>query len=151
MTDWRENLIESDDGIRKLLAGVKRVAVLGMKTEAQADQAAFYVPRFLDQAGVDVVPVPVYYPEARSILGKPVVRKIADVPGEVDVVDVFRRPSDIPGHLDDLLAKRPRAVWFQLGIRNDQAAEALARQGIQVVQDRCLMVEWRRLGPSSAR
>ncbi len=150
MTDWRDNLIESDDGIRKLLAGVKRVAVLGMKTEAQADQAAFYVPRFLDQAGVDVVPVPVYYPEAKSILGKPVVRKIADVPGEVDVVDVFRRPSDIPGHLDDLLAKRPRAVWFQLGIRNDQAAEALARQGIQVVQDRCLMVEWRRLGPSSA-
>ncbi len=151
MADWRENLIESDDGIRKLLAGVKRVAVLGMKTEAQADQAAFYVPRFLDQAGVEVVPVPVYYPEAKSILGKPVVRKVADVPGEVDVVDVFRRPSDIPGHLDDLLAKRPRAVWFQLGIRNDQAAEALARQGIQVVQDRCLMVEWRRLGPSSAR
>ncbi len=151
MADWRENLIESDDGIRKLLAGVKRVAVLGMKTEAQADQAAFYVPRFLDQAGVEVVPVPVYYPEATSILGKPVHRKLADVPGEVDLVDVFRRPSDIPAHLEDLLAKRPRAVWFQLGIRNDEAAEALARQGIQVVQDHCLMVEWRRLGPSPAR
>ncbi len=147
MTDWRENLIESDDAIRKLLAGVKRVAVLGMKTEAQADQAAFYVPRFLDEVGVEVVPVPVYYPEAKSILGKPVFRKVADVPGEVDLVDVFRRPSDVPGHVEDLLAKRPRAVWLQLGIRNDQAAEALARHGIQVVQDRCLMVEWRRLGP----
>ena len=147
MADWRENLIESDDGIRKLLARVKRVAVLGMKTEAQADQAAFYVPRFLDEAGVDVIPVPVYYPDAKTILGKPVFRKLADVPGEVDLVDVFRRPSDIPGHLDDLLAKRPRAVWLQLGIRNDEVAEALAREGIQVVQDRCLMVEWRRLGP----
>ncbi len=151
MADWRENLIESDDGIRKLLAGVKRVAVLGMKTEAQADQAAFYVPRFLDQAGVEVVPVPVYYPEAKSILGKPVFRKVADVPGEVDLVDVFRRPSDIPGHLEDLLAKRPRAVWLQLGIRNDQAAEALARQGIQVVQDRCLMVDYRAVARSAAR
>jgi predicted CoA-binding protein len=48
------------------------------------------------------------------------------------------------GHVDDILAKRPRAVWLQLGIRNEQAAEALARQGVQVVQDRCLMVEWRK-------
>ena len=70
-------------------------------------------------------------------------RKVADVPGPVDLVDVFRKPSDIPAHLPDLLAKKPRAVWFQLGIRNDAAAEELARAGIQVVQDRCLMVEWR--------
>lgn len=148
MADWRDNLIESDDGIRKLLAGVKRVAVLGIKTEAQADQAAFYVPRFLSDAGVDVVPVPIYYPDAKTILGKPVHRTLADIPGEVDLVDVFRRPADIPAHLDDLLAKRPRAVWLQLGIRNDEVAEALARQGIQVVQDRCLKVEWRRFGPT---
>jgi predicted CoA-binding protein len=67
------------------------------------------------------------------------------VPGDIDLVDVFRRPRDVPGHVEDLLAKRPRAVWLQLGIRNDEAAEALARAGIQVVQDRCLMVEWRRL------
>ena len=93
------------------------------------------------------MPVPVYYPEAKEILGRPVYRKLVDVPGEIDVVDVFRRPSDVPKHLEDLLAKRPRAVWMQLGIRNDQAAEALARQGILVVQDRCLKVEWARLGP----
>ncbi len=150
MADWRENIIDDDDGIRRLLADVRRVAVLGIKTEAQADQAAFYVPRFLADAGVEVVPVPVYYPEARTILGQPVHRKLSDVPGGVDLVDVFRRPADVPGHVEDLLAKRPRAVWLQLGIRNDQAAEALARQGIRVVQDRCLMVEWRRLGPGRA-
>jgi hypothetical protein len=94
--------------------------------------------------GAEVIPVPVYYPEATEILGRKVYRKVADVPGTVDLVDVFRKPSDIPAHLPDLLAKRPRAVWFQLGIRNDAAAEELARAGIQVVQDRCLMVEWRR-------
>ncbi len=145
MADWRDNILTDDARIRDLLRSTKRVAVLGIKTEAQADQAAFYVPKFLADAGVDVVPVPVYYPDVKQILGKPVYRKVADVPGAIDVVDVFRRPSDVAGHVEDLVAKRPRAVWLQLGIRNDQAAEALAREGILVVQDRCLMVEWRRL------
>jgi predicted CoA-binding protein len=144
MDDWRRNLLEDDARIGALVRSSRRVAVLGMKTERQADQAAFYVPRFLVDRGVDVVPVPVYYPEVAEILGRKVYRKVADVPGEVDIVDVFRRPQDVPAHLDDLLAKRPRAVWLQLGIRNDAAAEALAKAGIQVVQDRCLMVEWRK-------
>jgi predicted CoA-binding protein len=145
MDDWRENILADDARIGELLRSTRRVAVLGMKTEAQADQAAFYVPQFLAGEGVDVVPVPVYYPDVKEILGKPVYRKVVDVPGPIDVVDVFRRPSDVPAHLEDLKAKRPRAVWLQLGIRNDAAAEALAREGILVVQDRCLMVEWRRL------
>ena len=139
------NLLESDDQIRALLKSVKRVAVLGIKTEAQADQPAFYVPQYLDQAGVEVVPVPVYYPEVQQILGKKVYRKLAEVPGEIDLVDVFRRPSDVTGHLEDLLAKRPKAVWLQSGIRNDEVAQKLAEAGIKVVQDRCLMVEHRRL------
>lgn len=142
---WRENVLEDEGRIRDLLRSTRRVAVLGMKTEAQAGEAAFYVPRFLVEAGVDVVPVPVYYPDAREILGRRVYRRLADVPGPVDLVDVFRRPRDVPAHLPDLLAKRPRAVWLQLGIRSDEAAEALAREGILVVQDRCLMVDWRRL------
>lgn len=145
MADWRENILTDDAKIRDLLRSTRRVAVLGMKTEAQADQAAFYVPKYLDDAGVEIVPVPVYYPDAKTILGKPVYRRLVDVPGAIDLVDVFRRPSDVPGHLEDLKAKRPRAVWLQLGIRNDAAAEALAREGILVVQDRCLMVDWRRL------
>jgi uncharacterized protein len=145
MADWRENLLTDDAKIRDLLARTRRVAVLGMKTEAQADQAAFYVPKFLHDRGVEVVPVPVYYPDAKEILGRPVFRKVADVPGALDLVDVFRRPKDVPAHVPDLLAKKPRAVWLQLGIRNDAASEELAKAGILVVQDRCLMVEWRRL------
>ena len=144
MADWRDHLIEDDARIGELIRSSRRVAVLGIKTEAQADQAAFYVPKFLAGAGVEVVPVPVYYPEAKEILGQKVYRKVSDVPGEVDIVDVFRRPSDVAAHVEDLLAKRPRAVWLQLGIRSDAAAETLAKAGIDVVQDRCLMVEWRR-------
>ena len=141
--DWRQNLIEDEQGVREIVRASKRIAVLGIKTEAQAGQAALYVPKYLVSAGVDVVPVPVYYPDVTTILGRPVYRKLADIPGEVDLVDVFRRPQDIPPHLEDILAKRPTAVWFQLGIRNDEVAEQLARAGIKVVQDRCLMVDHR--------
>jgi len=144
MGDWRDNLLEDENRIGELLKSTKRVAVLGIKTEAQADQAAFYVPKYLDGQGVEVIPVPVYFPEVKEILGRKVYRTIAEIPGPIDVVDVFRRPADVPLHLEDIRQKRPRAVWLQVGIRNDQAAEALARQGILVVQDRCLMVEWRR-------
>jgi predicted CoA-binding protein len=144
MADWRENLLEGDDDIRALLRSTRRIAVLGIKTEAQGNKAAFYVPHYLAAQGLEIVPVPVYYPEVREILGRRVYRKLADVPGDIDLVDVFRRPKDVPGHVEDLLAKRPRAVWMQLGIRNDEAAEELASAGILVVQDRCLMVDWRR-------
>ena len=144
--DWRENLIRDDEGLRKLLAETRRVAVLGMKTARQAYQPAFYVPQYLVAAGLDVVPVPVYYPEVTEILGLKVYRKLADVPGPVDMVNVFRRPEDIPPHVEDILAARPKSVWFQSGIRHDGAAEQLARAGIKVVQDLCLMVEHRSLG-----
>jgi predicted CoA-binding protein len=143
--DWRQNLIQSSEGIRQLLAETERVAVLGIKTEAQAYQPAFYVPQYLVSAGLDVVPVPVYYPEVTEILGRRVYRSLAEIPGEIDMVNVFRLSHDVPGHLDDILAKMPRAVWLQSGIRHDAVAEKLARAGIKVVQDRCLMVEHRSL------
>jgi predicted CoA-binding protein len=80
-----------------------------------------------------------------EILGRRVYRSLRDVPGPIDLVNVFRRPHDIPPHLPDILAAKPHAVWLQLGISHPEAAETLARAGIQVVQDRCLMVEHRRL------
>jgi uncharacterized protein len=144
---WTDNLVGDDVGIAELLRETKRVAVLGMKTEAQGGQAAFYVPEYLHNAGLDVVPVPVYYPEITEILGKKVYRRVADVPGPVDLVNVFRRPQDVPPHVDDILQAKPRAVWMQSGIRNDEAAHRLAEAGIKVVQDRCLMVEHRRFRP----
>lgn len=141
----RGRLIESDADLRALLSRVRRIAVLGIKTEAQRGQPAIEVPRYLERAGFDVIPVPVYYPEVEQILRRPVFRRLADIPGQVDLVDVFRRPKDLAAHLDDFLAKRPGAVWLQEGIRDDAFAEALLAAGIDVVQDRCLMVEHRRL------
>jgi predicted CoA-binding protein len=142
---WRENLVSDAEGIARIVRECRRIAVLGIKTEAQRDRPAFYVAEYMARAGYDVVPVPVYYPEVTRILDRPVYRAVRDVPGPVDMVDVFRRPSDIPPHVDDILAARPRVVWLQLGIRHEQAAETFARAGIQVVQDRCLLVEHRRL------
>jgi len=141
---WQQNLLYTPSQIRDLIRQTKRIAVLGIKTEAQADQPAFYVPKYLDAAGLQVIPVPVYYPEVTEILGKRVYRKLIDIPGEVDLVDVFRRSHDINGHVEDILTKKPKAVWFQSGIRNDAVAEQFAKTGIKVVQDRCLMVEHRR-------
>ncbi|HEV8342094.1 MAG TPA: CoA-binding protein [Candidatus Binatia bacterium] len=143
--NWQENLIDDREKIRDLILRTRRIAVLGIKTEKQATQPAFYVPKYLDSAGFEVIPVPVYYPDITEILGKQTYRRLVDVTGEVDLVDVFRRSQDIHGHVEDMLAKRPKAVWFQSGIRNDEVAEKLAKAGISVVQDRCLMVEHRLL------
>jgi uncharacterized protein len=129
--------------ITELLSATKRIAVLGIKTEAQADQPAFYVPKYLVDNGFDVVPVPVYYPEITEILGKPVVRRVADVTPSVDMVNVFRRSKDLAAHLDDLLKAKPKSVWLQQGIKDAAFAAKLGEAGIKVVQDRCLMVELR--------
>ena len=136
---------DSDDALRALLAGVRRIAVLGIKTEAASAQPAYYVPDYLQQAGFELLPVPVYYPEATRILGQAVFRRVQDVPGPIDLVCVFRRPQDLAGHLEDLLAAAPQADWLQSGIRSEPFAAALRNAGIAVVQDRCLMVEHRRL------
>src|SRR6266542_432354 len=145
MSDWRDNLIDSDAELTTILAETKRIAVLGIKTEAQAGQPAFYVPQYMAEAGYEIVPGPVYYPDVYEILGEPVYRTLAEIPEPVDMVNVFRRPRDIPPHLLDILAAKPHVVWMQLGISHDEVAEALARAGIKVVQDRCLMVDHRRL------
>jgi predicted CoA-binding protein len=143
--NWRDNVIDSAEKIRELLVQTQTIAVLGIKTEAQSGQPAFYVPSYMQRAGFRIVPVPVYYPDVTEILGERVYRTLADIPEPVDMVNVFRRPQDIPPHLDDILKKKPGSVWMQLGIYHDQVARQLAEAGIKVVQDRCLMVDHRRL------
>lgn len=143
--DWQRNLIESSEQIRDLLRNTKTIAVLGIKTEAQSFQPAFYVPLYMAGAGFEIIPVPVYYPEVTEILERKVYRALADIPGEIDLVNVFRRSVDIPKHTEDILNKKPKAVWFQTGIRNNEVARRLAENGIKVVQDKCLMVEHRYL------
>ena len=145
MADWRDNLITSADGIARIVRECRRIAVLGIKPEARRDRAAFYVPAYMAEHGYEILPVPVYYPDLTTILGRPVYRSLRDVPAPIDMINVFRRSADVPPHVPDLIAARPRVVWLQLGIRHDEAAAQLAQAGIQVVQDRCLLVEHRRL------
>lgn len=140
-----EKILRTDDEIRQLLSEVKTIAVLGIKPESHSGQPAFYVPKYMADNGYDIIPVPVYYPEVTEILGKPVYRDLNDIPGEVDLVNIFRRGSDVAKHMFEVLQKKPKAVWLQLGIRNDEVAEKWAEAGIKVVQDLCLMVEHRAL------
>jgi predicted CoA-binding protein len=142
--EWRDHLIDDDDGIGRIIAALRRIAVLGIKMEPY--QPAYYVPEYAQRAGCEIVPVPVYYPNATAILGERVYRAVADVPGDVDMVNVFRRSHRVIDHVDDILAKRPKCVWLQMGIYNEDAAERWARAGIDVVQDRCLMVEMKTHG-----
>jgi len=141
--NWKENLLGSDTEIKELLRNTKTIAVVGIKIEPS--QPANYVPKYMQSAGFKIVPVPVYYPEATEILGETVYRKLIDIPQEIDIVNVFRRSPDVPKHLDDILAKKPKAVWMQSGIYHDEVAETLAQSGIRVVQGLCLMVEHRAL------
>lgn len=143
--DWKKNILTADNEIAELLRGIRSIAVLGIKPETHYTRPAFYVPKYMQDAGCEIVPVPVYYPEVTEILGRRVYRNMNDIPGEIDMVNVFRRAEDIPKHTDEILSKKPKSVWFQLGIRNDGIAEKLAQAGIKVVQDLCLMVEHRAL------
>lgn len=138
--DWQKNILTTDDELRELLNNTKRIAVLGIKPESHSDRPAYYVPKYMADAGAEIVPVPVYYPDVTEIMGKPVYRRLVDIPGKIDMVNVFRLSKDIPPHLDDIIASKPDSVWFQQGIRNDDAAETLAKAGIKVVQDSCLLV-----------
>ena len=145
MPDWRDHLMTTREQVKALIDRTHRIAVLGIKTP-ETGEPAYFVPAYVQQAGFEIVPVPVYFPDVTEILGQKVYRKLADIPGDIDMVEIFRRSHKVPEHVDDILAKRPKAVWMQLGIRNDGVAERLAREGIDVVQDMCLMVDLQSFG-----
>jgi predicted CoA-binding protein len=128
--------------MRELLARVRSIAVIGIKG-GEADDA-FRVPRYLQERGCRIVPI---NPRLERVLGERPLGSLAELREPVDLVQVFRAPAFLPGHTDEILAldPAPRAVWFQLGIRHDESARRLEAAGIAVVQDRCLMVEHRRL------
>ena len=141
--NWQDNIIKTDAQMKEVLDETKRIAVVGIKMETY--QPAFYVPSYMKNAGFEVIPVPVYYPEATEILGEKVYRSLTDIPGEIDMVNLFRRSNDVAKHTEDILAKKPKSVWMQSGIYNHEVAETLAKEGIKVVQNACLMVEHRAL------
>jgi predicted CoA-binding protein len=142
---WRSHLLGDPAAIHAALGALNTIAVVGIKP-AETGAPAFYVPEYAQRAGYAIIPVPVYYPDMTSVLGEPAYRSLREVPVPIDIVQLFRRPSDIPPHLDDILAVHPKLVWMQLGIRHDAVAETLAKAGIDVVQDLCMLVELRKMG-----
>jgi predicted CoA-binding protein len=135
----------NDARLREILTGSPTVAVLGIHREPE--KAAFYVPEYLHDEGYRVIGVnPEFVNE--TLFGEKVRATLRDIHEPVDLVDVFRRPEHLPDHVDDILAMqpRPRFVWFQLGIRNDEAAKKLEDAGITVIQNRCTLADHQRLG-----
>ncbi len=117
--------------------------VLGAHCEPH--RPAFYVPDYLHRHGYRVIPVNPGL-AGETLWGGRVCPSLVELGEPIDLVDVFRRPDALDGHLADFLAMRPppRVVWFQLGIRNDRVAARLVAAGIDVVQDRCTMADHRR-------
>lgn len=132
------------DQQRDALRTARRVAVLGIKPASRAGQPAADIPVYLQQQGYDVVPVPVYYPEVTEMLGLPVVRDLTQVEQPVDILDVFRRPEDVPGHVEDILILAPKVVWFQPGCLHPASAQRLVDAGLAVAHS-CIYVVHRGL------
>jgi predicted CoA-binding protein len=129
-----------DATVRALLQRVRRIVVVGLSPMVYRD--SHRVARYLLEHGYEVVPV---YPREEDILGQKVYRRVRDVPGPVDLVDVFRRSEGLPEVVDDVLAARAGALWLQLGCIDEAGAERAREAGLAVVMDRCLMVEHARL------
>lgn len=134
--------LESDEDLRDLIEASRTIAVVGMKNEPAED--AYRVPLYLQQHGHRILPV---NPKLDRVLGERATESLLEIDVPVDLVNLFRAPDHIPGHVDQILElrPRPRAVWMQLGIVHGAAAARLRAEGLQVVQDRCIMVEHRRL------
>jgi predicted CoA-binding protein len=132
----------SDEELRTLLRAVRTIAVVGIKADPAED--AHHVPAAMQARGYRILPVS---PRCSEVLGECCVASLGGLREPVDLVNLFRAPQHIAAHTDEILALRPlpRAVWLQLGIRDDASAERLAAAGITVVQDLCLMVEHARL------
>jgi len=129
-----------DDVIRRLLERVRRIAVVGLSPKPHRDSNR--VARYLIDRGYTVIPV---YPREERILDQPVFRRIQDIPGGVDLVDVFRRREELPGVFDDALRARAPAIWLQLDCVDEDGARRAQEAGATVVMDRCLMVDHARL------
>ncbi|MHA7839098.1 MAG: CoA-binding protein [bacterium] len=141
--------MESDAELIDLLKATRTIAVVGIKDGEAED--AHRVPSYLQRVGYRIVPV---NPKLDRVLDEPCFDRLGEVDVPVDLVSLFRASEHVPAHVDEILAldPRPRAVWMQLGIHHGPSAQRLREAGIQVVQDRCLMVDHRRLlGPEKAR
>lgn len=132
---------ETSGEVKAILETVKTIAVIGLSPDES--KASHFVPKYMQEAGYKIIPV---YPKEDEILGEKVYRSLAEIPGKIDMVNVFRKPGVVPAILDAVKARGDVDVlWLQKGIVNNEAAEAAKKAGLKVVQNKCLMVEHRNM------
>jgi uncharacterized protein len=129
-----------DREIRQLLETSKTIAVVGLSDKP--DRESYRVAEYLQGQGYRIIPV---NPTVDEVLGEKSYPSVSAIPEPVDIVDVFRRPDAVGPVVEDAIAAGAKAVWMQLGIVNEEAAEAAEAAGLQVVMDRCIKIEHARL------
>ena len=129
----------TDEQIKKFYS-LKNIAVIGISKNPE--KAAHYVPKYLAEKGYNIIPV---NPTADKILDKKCYREIAEVPDSVDIVDVFRPSEEVLPVVREAIKKNPKVIWLQEGIHNPEAEELARKSGIEIVFNRCMLVEHQRL------
>lgn len=122
----------------KIMADTKTIAVVGFSSKEH--RAGYYVPAYLAQQGYTIIPV---NPTLTEGLGRAAYAQLSDIPGPVDLVLIFQRSENVPPFVDEAIAIGAKAVWMQLGIANEAAAEMARQAGLDVVMDACMMVDHR--------
>ncbi len=143
ISSWIQEFVNTDsytdEQIKEILL-LKKVAVVGMSQNPQKD--AHQVPKYLTENNYDIIPV---NPNAKEILGKKSYPKVSDIPESIDIVDVFRPSDQVFPIIQDAITKKPKVIWLQEGIHNEEAEQLAQNAGIKVVFNRCMLAEHRRL------
>ncbi len=129
----------TDEQIRKFYS-LKNIAVVGMSKNPE--KAAYYVPKYLADRGYNIIPV---NPTTDEIMGKKCYHEINEVNESIDIVDVFRPSDQVMPVVEDAIKKKPKVIWLQEGIHNQEAEELARKAGIEVVFNRCMLAEHERL------
>ncbi len=135
-------LLDDDTAIAGLLRSARTIAIVGLSEKPYRDSNA--IARYLLHQGYTIYPV---NPRLRTVLGLPSFPDLASIGTRVDIVDVFRQPDAVPAVVRDAVAASMPSIWFQLGVSHPDATAEALRHGMQVVEERCIMVEHRRLIP----
>lgn len=126
--------------LRRILTENRTIAVVGLS--AKWHRPSYFAAKYLLDHGYRVIPV---NPGHETILGQTSYPSVSAIPEAVDVVDIFRRPEDVPPIVDEAIAVGARAVWMQIGVVHEDAARRARDAGLDVVMDRCMKIEYARL------
>jgi predicted CoA-binding protein len=124
--------------IKEILETYKNIAVVGLSS--QTWRPSYSVSRYMQTVGYRIIPVT---PKETEVLGEKAYASLDDVPGPIEIVDIFRRPEFVPDVVEAAIRRKARVIWMQLGVVNEAAADGARAAGLEVVMDHCILVEHR--------